>query len=73
MTADHLGPTVTGAGDYLPGPGYGFGLGFAVRRETGQASLTGTASITGSYSKASSCTDDGYSWPQSPQESSSFW
>ncbi len=43
MTADHLGPAVTGAGDYLPGPGYGFGLGFAVRRETGQASLTGTA------------------------------
>jgi CubicO group peptidase (beta-lactamase class C family) len=43
MTADHLGPTVTGAGDYLPGPGYGFGLGFAVRRETGQASVTGSA------------------------------
>jgi CubicO group peptidase (beta-lactamase class C family) len=42
MTADHLG-TITGAGDYLPGPGYGFGLGFAVRRETGLASLTGTA------------------------------
>jgi CubicO group peptidase (beta-lactamase class C family) len=43
MTADHLGPTVTGAGNYVPGPGYGFGLGFAVRRETGVASLTGTA------------------------------
>jgi len=43
MTSDHLGPTVTGAGDYLPGPGYGFGLGFAVRRETGQANLTGSA------------------------------
>jgi len=43
MTADHLGPTVTGAGDYLPGPGYGFGLGFAVRRETGQANVTGSA------------------------------
>ncbi len=42
MTSDHLGP-VTGAGDYLPGPGYGFGLGFAVRRETGLASLTGSA------------------------------
>jgi CubicO group peptidase (beta-lactamase class C family) len=46
MTADHLGPAVTGAGDYLPGPGYGFGLGFAVRREAGKASLTGT---TGDY------------------------
>jgi len=42
MTSDHLGP-ITGAGDYLPGPGYGFGLGFAVRRDTGVASLTGTA------------------------------
>jgi CubicO group peptidase (beta-lactamase class C family) len=41
MTSDHLGP-ITGAGDYLPGPGYGFGLGFAVRRETGLASLTGS-------------------------------
>jgi len=41
MTSDHLG-SITGAGDYLPGPGYGFGLGFAVRRETGLASLTGT-------------------------------
>jgi CubicO group peptidase (beta-lactamase class C family) len=43
MTADHLGPTVTGAGPYIPGPGYGFGLGFAVRREPGLASQTGTA------------------------------
>ncbi|HEX2438354.1 MAG TPA: serine hydrolase domain-containing protein [Methylomirabilota bacterium] len=42
MTSDHLG-TVTGAGDYLPGSGYGFGLGFAVRRETGLAALTGSA------------------------------
>ena len=42
MTTDHLG-TIPGAGDYSPGPGYGFGLGFAVRRETGLASLTGTA------------------------------
>ena len=41
MTSDHLG-SIGGAGDYLPGPGYGFGLGFAVRRETGVASLTGT-------------------------------
>jgi CubicO group peptidase (beta-lactamase class C family) len=43
MTADHLAPSITGAGNYVPGPGYGFGLGFAVRRETGQASLTGSA------------------------------
>ena len=33
MTADHLGqlPGTSGGPNYLPGPGYGFGLGFAVR------------------------------------------
>ena len=39
MTADHLGP-VTGAPDLLI-PGYGFGLGFAVRLHAGIASLPG--------------------------------
>ena len=34
MTADHLGAAVPGP-YYLPGPGYGFGLGFAVRRDAG--------------------------------------
>jgi CubicO group peptidase (beta-lactamase class C family) len=37
MTADHLGSAVPGP-YYLPGPGYGFGLGFAVRRDAGVAS-----------------------------------
>jgi CubicO group peptidase (beta-lactamase class C family) len=42
MTSDHLG-AIAGAGDYLPGPGYGFGLGFAVRREAGLSNMTGSA------------------------------
>jgi CubicO group peptidase (beta-lactamase class C family) len=40
MTADHLGP-VTGAPDLLL-PGYGFGLGFAVRRHAGIAQIPGS-------------------------------
>jgi CubicO group peptidase (beta-lactamase class C family) len=40
MTADHLG-SVTGAPDLLL-PGYGFGLGFAVRRQAGVAPLPGS-------------------------------
>lgn len=38
MTADHLGTTMGNAGT-----GYGFGLGFAVRRETGVADVAGSA------------------------------
>ncbi|MBV7429575.1 MULTISPECIES: serine hydrolase [unclassified Acidovorax] len=41
MTADHLGGIPT-AGDVLP-PGYGFGLGVAVRTATGQATRPGSA------------------------------
>jgi len=44
MTADHLGP-IPGA-DALTGPGYGFGLGFAVRLSDGIAPTPGSA---GSY------------------------
>ena len=40
MTADHLGP-VTGAPDLLI-PGYGFGLGFAVRLQPGIAQVPGS-------------------------------
>jgi CubicO group peptidase (beta-lactamase class C family) len=40
MTADHLG-TITGAPDMLL-PGYGFGLGFAVRTSTGLAATPGS-------------------------------
>jgi len=45
MTADHLGG-LPAAGDILP-TGYGFGLGVAVRRATGQATRPGSA---GQYS-----------------------
>ncbi|MEO6033492.1 MAG: serine hydrolase, partial [Burkholderiaceae bacterium] len=45
MTADHLG-TIPRAPDILP-PGYGFGLGFAVRLEAGLASDPGSAGTYG--------------------------
>jgi CubicO group peptidase (beta-lactamase class C family) len=35
MTADHLGNVIVPGPLYLPGAGYGFGLGFAVRKEQG--------------------------------------
>ncbi|MGQ2980076.1 MAG: serine hydrolase domain-containing protein [Polaromonas sp.] len=43
MTADHLG-TIPVTGDVLP-PGYGFGLGFAVRRAAGISSMPGSAGL----------------------------
>ncbi len=43
MTADHLGP-IPVTGDVLP-PGYGFGLGFAVRRAAGVSSMPGSAGL----------------------------
>ncbi|HEX6841210.1 MAG TPA: serine hydrolase domain-containing protein [Stellaceae bacterium] len=46
MTSDHLGTAIVHGPYYLPGPGYGFGLGFAVRRDAG----VGTAnSSVGEY------------------------
>ena len=42
MTADHLAGVITPGPYYLPGPGYGFGLGFAVRKETGVGLTTGS-------------------------------
>jgi CubicO group peptidase (beta-lactamase class C family) len=54
MTSDHLGPDVLRASrvlgtttGYIPGPGYGFGLGFAVRTTDGEASSPGSV---GDYS-----------------------
>jgi CubicO group peptidase (beta-lactamase class C family) len=44
MASDHLS-SIAGAtegANYLPGPGYGFGLGFAVRTATGAAKTAGT-------------------------------
>jgi CubicO group peptidase (beta-lactamase class C family) len=42
MTSDHNGTAVVPGPYYLPGPGYGFGLGFAVRKETGVATTPGS-------------------------------
>ena len=39
MTSDHLGPGVIRTPLYLPGPGYTFGLGFAVRTSAGEAAF----------------------------------
>ncbi len=42
MTADHMGTAVKPGPIYLPGIGYGFGLGFAVRLQNGVAAWPGT-------------------------------
>jgi CubicO group peptidase (beta-lactamase class C family) len=42
MTHDHLGTIGPGPTLYLPGPGTGFGLGFAVRRDQGLATISGS-------------------------------
>jgi CubicO group peptidase (beta-lactamase class C family) len=42
ITADHLGPEVRIGTKFLLSPGHGFGLGFAVRRESGMAPTPGT-------------------------------
>jgi CubicO group peptidase (beta-lactamase class C family) len=42
MTADHLAPSIRIGPGILP-EGYGFGLGFAVRRQDGIASFPGSA------------------------------
>jgi CubicO group peptidase (beta-lactamase class C family) len=43
MTSDHLGPMAKrDDGWYLPGPGYGFGLGFAVRLDNGRSAWVGS-------------------------------
>ena len=43
MTADHVDASITPGALYLPGAGFGFGLGFAVRRDAGVAPVQGTA------------------------------
>lgn len=42
MTSDHTAGVITPGPYYLPGPGYGFGLGFAVRKEAGVALSPGS-------------------------------
>ena len=41
MSSDHLGPIGRGPA-YLPGPGHGFGLGFAVRNGSGESAWYGS-------------------------------
>jgi CubicO group peptidase (beta-lactamase class C family) len=43
MTSDHLGQIPPGPTAYLPGPANGFGLGFAVRRQSGVGASDGSA------------------------------
>jgi len=42
MTSDHLGQIGQGPTAYLPGPGYGFGIGFAVCQQAGVAANEGS-------------------------------
>jgi CubicO group peptidase (beta-lactamase class C family) len=46
MTSNQLAPTVGRTGLYVPGDGYGFGLGVAVRTQEGEARFAGS---TGDY------------------------
>jgi CubicO group peptidase (beta-lactamase class C family) len=43
MTSDHLGTAIATTPLYLPGPGHGFGLGFAVRKVSGEAAVPAEA------------------------------
>ncbi len=43
MTSDHLGEKIEPGKYYLPGEGYGFGLGVAVRADRGVSSVNGVA------------------------------
>ncbi len=42
MSADHVNAQIDKGQTYLPGPGYGFGLGFATRLERGQSEWPGS-------------------------------
>jgi len=43
MTSDHLGPSIARGAEYIPGAGYGFGLGVAVRENAGISPVHGSA------------------------------
>ena len=42
MTSNHVNPQIDKGSTYLPGPGYGFGLGFATRTDRGQSEWPGS-------------------------------
>jgi CubicO group peptidase (beta-lactamase class C family) len=41
MTTNHVWPSISPGSNYIPGPGYGFGLGFATRLDLGQSEWPG--------------------------------
>jgi CubicO group peptidase (beta-lactamase class C family) len=43
MASNHLNDKIAHGTPYIPGPGYGFGLGFATRQETGMSEWPGNA------------------------------
>jgi CubicO group peptidase (beta-lactamase class C family) len=42
MASNHLNEAISKGSYYIPGPGYGFGLGFATRLENGQSNWPGS-------------------------------
>ena len=42
MSSDHVNPQIEKGAGFLPGPGYGFGLGFATRIDRGQSEWPGS-------------------------------
>ncbi len=42
MSSDHVNPQIDKGAGFLPGPGYGFGLGFATRIDRGQSEWPGS-------------------------------
>jgi CubicO group peptidase (beta-lactamase class C family) len=58
MTADHLGQIGPGPTSYLLGPSYGFGIGFAVRRQAGGASEGSVGDYTGGGAAGTSFWND---------------
>ncbi len=87
MTSDHLGADlirasrVAGANNgYLPGPGYGFGLGFAVRVAAGEAGVPGSigdyhwSGLAGSYFWIDPAEDLIAIWMmQAPEPREQYW
>jgi CubicO group peptidase (beta-lactamase class C family) len=45
MAADHIGPALARGPDYLPGPGFGFGLTVAVRTAPGMSATPGSTGL----------------------------
>ena len=70
MTSDHLDglPVDRQHPSYLPGPGYGFGLGFAVRTELGNAPMPGSVGDYGWSGMAGT-----YFWVDPARELVAIW